>query len=153
MKRGKLTKENSTKSSTNHQTEGNIEKSIDYLTRLPETEFEVMSVVWRNIPPVTTTTLMNQLGNEKGWKLQTLVSLLNRLTERGFLRSEKLGKERTYYPSVKQEDYIQYETTLFVERYHDNSLFQLVNAFSGNNKLSEEEINELSSWLKKQEEK
>lgn len=101
----------------------------------------------------TTTTLMNQLGNEKGWKLQTLVSLLNRLTERGFLRSEKLGKERTYYPSVKQEDYIQYETALFVERYHHNSLFQLVNAFSGNNKLSEEEINELSSWLKNQEEK
>ncbi|SHO52849.1 BlaI/MecI/CopY family transcriptional regulator [Anaerocolumna xylanovorans] len=123
---------------------------VDFLTRLPETEFEVMSVVWRNIPPVTTAALMNQLGNEKGWKLQTLVTLLNRLTERGFLRSEKLGKERTYYPCVKQEDYIQYETALFVERYHHNSLFQLVNAFSGNNKLSKDEINELSSWLKNQ---
>ena len=153
MKREKLIKEYSTASNRNQQSEGNIEKSINFLTRLPETEFEVMSVVWRNIPPVTTTTLMNQLGNEKGWKLQTLVTLLNRLAERGFLRSEKLGKERTYYTSVKQEDYIQYETALFVERYHDNSLFQLVNAFSGNNKLSEEEINELSSWLKNQEEK
>lgn len=123
---------------------------VDFLTRLPETEFEVMSVVWRNVPPVTTAALMNQLGNEKGWKLQTLVTLLNRLTERGFLRSEKLGKERTYYPCVKQEDYIQYETALFVERYHHNSLFQLVNAFSGNNKLSKDEINELSFWLKNQ---
>ena len=131
----------------------NEEKSINFITRLPETEFEVMSAIWRNIPPVTTTTLMNQLGNEKGWKLQTLVTLLNRLTERGFISSEKLGKERTYYPCVKQEDYIQYETTLFVERYHGNSLFQLVNAFSGNNKLSKEEIDELSSWLKNQEEK
>ncbi len=127
------------------------EKSNESLTRLPETEFEVMSVIWRNTPPVTTTTLMNQLGNDKGWKLQTLVTLLNRLTERGFIRSEKLGKERTYYPCVKQEDYIQYETALFVKRYHDNSLFQLVNAFSGANKLSEEERNELSAWLKKQE--
>lgn len=153
MKRGKLIKEDGTASNKNQPQEGNIEKPIDNITRLPETEFEVMSVVWRNNPPVTTTTLMKQLGNEKGWKLQTLVSLLNRLTERGFLRSEKLGKERTYYPSVRQEDYIQYETALFVERYHDNSLLQLVNAFSGNNRLSEEEINELSSWLKKQEEK
>lgn len=122
-----------------------------FITRLPETEFEVMSTVWKNKPPVTTTTLMHQLGNEKGWKLQTLITLLNRLTERGFLRSEKLGKERTYYPCVNQEDYIKYETTLFVERYHDNSLFQLVNAFSGNKKLSKKEIEELSSWLKKQE--
>lgn len=153
MKNGKLIKEGGVASNRNQPSEGNIEKPIDKITRLPETEFEVMSVVWRNIPPVTTTTLMNQLGNEKGWKLQTLVTLLNRLIERGFLCSEKLGKERTYFPRVKQEDYIQYETALFVERYHDNSLLQLVNAFSGNNRLSEEEINELSSWLKKQEEK
>lgn len=153
MKKAKVIKEGSALNNSNQPLEGDIDKSIDYLTRLPETEFEVMSVVWRNIPPVTTTTLMNQLGNEKGWKLQTLVTLLNRLAERGFLRSEKLGKERTYYPCVKQEDYIQYETEHFVKRYHGNSLYQLVNAFSGNNKLSEEEINELSSWLKNQEEK
>ena len=153
MKRRNIIKEDSAVSNRNQPPEGNIEKSGNNLIRLPETEFEVMSVIWRNIPPVTTATLMNQLGNEKGWKLQTLVTLLNRLTERNFLRSEKLGKERTYYPIVKQKDYIQYETSLFVERYHDNSIFELVNAFSGNNKLSEEEINELSSWLKKQEEK
>lgn len=150
MTRRKLMKEDSTSSNQNQPLEKASEKSI-FITRLPETEFEVMSVVWRNIPPVTTTTLMKQLGNEKGWRLQTLVTLLNRLTERGFLRSEKLGKERTYYPCVKQDDYIQYETTLFVERYHGNSLFQLVNAFSGNNKLSKVEIEELGSWLKNQE--
>ncbi len=135
----------------NQSSEEALEVSADFLTKLPEAEFEVMSVVWKNTPPVTTVILMNQLGIEKGWKLQTLVTLLNRLTNRGFLRSEKLGKERTYYPCVKQEDYIQFETTLFVKRYHQNSLFQLVNAFSGNNKLSKDEINELNNWLKKQE--
>lgn len=122
------------------------------LTRLPETEFEVMQTVWKNTAPVTTTTLMNQLGNNKGWKLQTLVTLLNRLIERGFLRSEKQGKERNYYPCIKQDDYIQYETSLFVERYHGNSLYQLVNAFSEINRLSKEEIDELSIWFKNIEE-
>ena len=126
---------------------------MNTITKLPETEYEVMSVIWKNDPPITTTILMNQLGNSKGWKLQTLVTLLNRLIERGFIRSEKLGKERTYYPCINKEDYIDYETNLFVERYHGNSLVQLVNAFSGNNKLSKEEIDELSSWLKKQEDK
>lgn len=125
----------------------------DSLTRLPEAEYEVMSVIWKNTPPVTTVMLMEQLGISKGWKLQTLVTLLNRLIKRGFLRSEKLGKERTYYPCVKQEDYIKFETDLFVKRYHQNSLYQLVSAFAGNNKLSKEEIEELNSWLKKQEEK
>lgn len=145
--------EDSKRTKSKQPTEEVSGETVNFITRLPETEFEVMSVIWRNTPPVTTAALMNQLGNEKGWKLQTLVTLLNRLSERGFLRSEKLGKERTYFPCVKQEDYIQYETALFVERYHDNSLFQLVNAFSGNNKLSKEEIDELSAWLKNQEEK
>ncbi len=122
------------------------------LTKLPETEYEVMSAVWKNKPPVTTAILMKQLGNGKGWKLQTLVTLLNRLIERGFISSEKSGKERTYYPCIKYEDYIQYETSLFVKRYHNNSLYQLVNAFSENKKLSREEIEELNEWLKKQEE-
>lgn len=151
MKRNKSRNENAT-IDNKLLSERDSAAPMNFLTKLPETEFEVMSAIWKNTPPVTTTMLMNQLGNEKGWKLQTLITLLNRLTERGFLRSEKLGKERTYYPCINHEDYIQYETTLFVERYHDNSLFQLVNAFSGNNKLSKEEINELSSWLKNQEE-
>lgn len=124
---------------------------VNSITRLPEAEFEVMSMIWKNTPPTTTTMLMKQLGNDKGWKLQTLITLLNRLIERGFLRSEKLGKERTYYPCIDHEEYIRYETALFVERYHDNSIFQLISAFSGNNKLSKEEIDELSSWLKNQE--
>lgn len=138
----------------NHRSDTAGEKDIsnDTLPKLPETEYEVMAAVWRNKPPVTTTVLMKQLGNEKGWKLQTLVTLLNRLTERGFIRSEKTGKERTYYPCIKYEDYIQYETSLFVKRYHNNSLYQLVNAFSGNKKLSRKEIEELNEWLKRQEE-
>lgn len=132
--------------------EKQIKKDVQVIeAKLPETEYEVMAVVWKNVPPVTTTMLMKQIGNEKGWKLQTLITLLNRLAERGFIRSEKTGKERTYYPCISQEDYIQYETSLFVERYHNNSLYHLVNAFSGHNKLTREELKELTDWLKKQE--
>ncbi|MBB2181460.1 BlaI/MecI/CopY family transcriptional regulator [Lachnospiraceae bacterium MD1] len=135
----------------NHLSDDVTGTSRNIQTKLPETEYEVMSAIWRNTPPVTTTMLMNQIGNDKGWKLQTLVTLLNRLIDRGFLRSEKAGKERTYYPCIPQEEYIRFETALFVERYHENSLIQLVNAFSGSNKLSAEEIKELSEWLKEQE--
>lgn len=147
-----LMNENEGNNKDDHKKELVIGNTTASISKLPDTEFEVMSTVWQNIPPVTTAMLMKQLGNEKGWKLQTLVTLLNRLIERGFLRSEKSGKERTYYPCIRQEDYIQYETSLFVERYHNNSLLQLVSAFSGHNRLSREEIEELSSWLKHQEE-
>ena len=68
------------------------------MKRLPEREFEVMKIVWESNPPVTTGITMEQIGSEKGWKIQTVVTLMKRLTERGFLRSEKQGQERLYYP-------------------------------------------------------
>lgn len=123
------------------------------LTRLPDTEFEVMSVIWQIAPPVTTSILMEHLGHIKGWKLQTLTTLLNRLINRGFLRSEKLGKERNYYPIVKEDDYINFETTHFVKRYHNNSISNLVSTFCDNTKLDKQDIEELSAWLKSMEEK
>ena len=59
------------------------------MKKLPEAEFEIMKIVWESNPPITTSIIMHEIGNEKGWKIQTVVSLMKRLTERGFLRSEK----------------------------------------------------------------
>lgn len=80
--RKKHMNEDSATSFCNQSSEEALEVSVDFLTKLPEAEFEVMSVVWRNTPPLTTLILMNQVGNEKGWKLQTLLSLL--LPEKAF---------------------------------------------------------------------
>jgi len=127
-----------------------FEKTI---VKLPDTEFEVMQEIWSLNPPITTSMLMNGIGLRKNWKLQTLTTLLNRLIERRFLRTEKLGKERTYYPIILKEEYIEYETTQFVQRYHENSMSSLMSAFySGSNKLSKNDIDELTSWLKQKEE-
>jgi predicted transcriptional regulator len=50
--------------------------------------------------------IMRQLGNERKWKAQTVTSLMLRLVERGFIRTEKAGKERTYFPLIGKEDYL-----------------------------------------------
>lgn len=119
------------------------------MKKLPDAEFEVMKTIWSNDPPVTTNILMNQLGNMKGWKLQTLVVLLLRLVDRGFLRSEKNGKERTYYPLVDKEKYLEFETNNFIDKFHDHSVVSLMNTLYDGKKLSSSDLNELSKWLKK----
>ena len=59
--------------------------------RLPDTEFTVMKVIWSQEPPVTSHTIMELLDDEISWKPQTLLTLLARLTEKGFLSSERIG--------------------------------------------------------------
>lgn len=121
---------------------------MEKMKKLPDAEFEIMKAVWANEPPMTTTIIMEQLGKEKEWKIQTVVSLMLRLVERGFLRSEKHGKERTYFPLVDKEDYLKFETGNFMKQYHDSSLFNLINTLYDDEALSDNDIDELLKWAK-----
>ena len=116
--------------------------------KLPDTEFEIMKVVWANEPPITTNMIMEALGNKREWKAPTVNSLMLRLVERGFLRTEKSGKERTYFPLVDKEDYLKFETGNFMKLYHENSFLSFVNTLYDGKQLNDADIKELMKWVK-----
>lgn len=122
------------------------------LKRLPDAEFEIMKVVWANEPPITTGIIMDQLGREKKWKAQTIITLLLRLVERGFVRTEKSGKERSYFPLVSKEEYLKFETGDFIERFHENSFVSLVSTLYNGKKLQNRDLDELMKWLQEKRE-
>lgn len=124
---------------------------MNKLKKLPDTEFEIMKAIWEKEPPITTNMLMEALGNEKGWKVPTLISFLNRLVKKGFLRTEKNGKERTYFPLIEKEDYLKFETNNFMKVYHSNSFLSFVNALYDGKKLTDEEVQELRKLIEKKE--
>lgn len=104
------------------------------IKKLPDAEFEIMKVVWANEPPITSSIIMEQLGKDKDWKAQTILTLMVRLVERGFLRTEKNSKERLYFPLISKEEYLKFETRSFMERFHGNSFASLVTTlFDGKN--------------------
>lgn len=118
--------------------------------RLPDTEFEIMDYLWDQRPPVTTSMVMDKLGRSKGWKIQTVVSLFGRLTERGFLRVEKgAGRERAFYPIISRSEYLKMETRCFIDHYHKNSYASLLGALQADS-LSESDLDELTAWVKQQ---
>lgn len=121
---------------------------MNKIKKLPDAEFEIMKVVWANEPPITTGIIMEQLGKEKEWKAQTILTLTVRLVERGFLRTEKNGKERTYFPLIGKEDYLKFETGDFMERFHDNSFASLVTTLYDGKKIKDSDLDELAKWLK-----
>ena len=119
------------------------------LKKLPDAEFEVMKVVWANPSPITTPEIMKQLGNERNWKIQSLVSFMVRLVEKGFLRSEKHGKERTYYPLISMAEYRKFETETVVRQFHNSSFLGLVTTLYEDEALTDEDIDGLLKWAKK----
>ncbi|MEO1771292.1 MULTISPECIES: BlaI/MecI/CopY family transcriptional regulator [Enterococcus] len=121
---------------------GNIKK-------LPDAEFEVMKVIWHSEIPIVGNTIVEklELDTQKVWKLQTVHKLLSRLEERGFLQSDKNGKQRFFTPLVAEEDYLQYEAQNFVKSHYQGSLLNLVNAMYQGENLAEKELDELQEWL------
>lgn len=116
------------------------------MKRLPDAEFAIMKVVWANDPPITTNMVMEQLGKERNWKAQTVISFMLRLVDRDFLRTEKDGKERVYYPLVSREAYLKYETDFFLRQYHESSFLSLVNTLYDDDALTGEDIAALIRW-------
>ena len=119
------------------------------MKRLPEAEFQVMKAIWAYEPPVTSSMVMGYLSGEKSWPIQSVVTLLSRLVEKGFLRSEKKGKERQYYSLVSKEDYLQFETGKFIKQYHENSFISLLSTLNQYKELTDEELDDLQEWIKK----
>lgn len=121
--------------------------------RLPDAEFDIMQTIWDQQPPVTTGMLMDLMGRDRGWKVQTVVTLLARLTERGFLRVEKgTGRERLFYAVISRDDYLRMETESFLSHYHRKSVSSLIAALAGE-KLTDSDLDELTAFVQKARER
>ena len=122
------------------------------IKKLPDAEFEIMKAIWHSDEPITSSVLTEKLKfllPEKDWKQQTVLTMLVRLEKKGFLKSEKNGKERNYYTAVSEEEYICIEAENFRKRFSGGKFSGLVKALYSNEKLSQDEIDELKEWINK----
>lgn len=122
------------------------------IKKLPDSEFEIMKAVWHSDEPVTSPMLTEKLRlelPEKDWKQQTVLTMLVRLEGKGFLRSDKAGKERNYYAVVSESEYLRVEAESFRKRFSGGRIGSLVKALYDDNDLSDEDISELKDWVNK----
>lgn len=118
--------------------------------RLPESEFEIMAAIWAEGESVTSDLLMERLN--KNWKKTTLLSLLTRLCERGFLRCEKDGRHNLYTALVREEDYVKTESASFLKRIHKGSVARLVASLYDGKAITKADLDELESFIREAKE-
>lgn len=119
------------------------------ITKLPDAEFEIMNSLWKGDKPMTTRGIEKLL--DKKWKIQTILTLLKRLEDKGFVHSTKEGKERIFVPLIKEDDYLLFETKYFMKKYHNNSFVSLFSTFCKEDKVEEKAKEELTEWLNSEE--
>ena len=127
-------------------------KSIE--KRLPDAELEIMKVIWHNPTPISTSEVKRIIDEEgvNDWTQQTVQTLLNRLITKEFISKGKRGKEYIYTPLISEDDYIGYESRMFLEKVHGNSVTSLMRALFDRSKISDEDLQKLEEMFKKEQE-
>ena len=123
------------------------------IRRLPDSELEVMQALWTCDVPANRTEIAakmhEQTDRPEPLAQTTLLTLLSRLEQKGFIRIEKQGKASVYMPMVAQEEYNRSQSRSFVDKLFGGNMKAFANALSDGG-LTEDELAELKHFLEEQ---
>lgn len=121
------------------------------IKRLPDAELEIMLVVWKAGRPVNSSYILEQLQGRRKWALATLMTVLARLTEKGFLVCAKAGRNNLYHAAIGEDEYKEKEGRSILEKLYGNSLENLVAALYNGKAIDQRDLAELRRFLDKME--
>ena len=123
--------------------------------QISDAELEIMRIIWEDTAPATLFSyIMDTLAlRGKPCQKNTLIVLLSRLTEKGFLRARKIGRRNEYIPVISAEEYQTAQTKQFVDKLYAGSAAGLVMNLIAGDLLTREEYEELKALLEKGGEK
>lgn len=121
--------------------------------RLPDSELDIMLVLWNGTPPMTRPEIEKVINKKKNLAPTTILSLLTRLEAKKFVEVTKQGKMNLYTPLVSQSDYQANESQSVLEKLYGNSLKKFVTSLYQGKKMSSEEVLDLSNFLKELEDR
>ena len=120
------------------------------IKRLPESELEIMQIIWKNPAPVSRMTIEDALQKIHPLAPTTILTLLTRRCEKGFLSLEKDGRTNLYTPLFSEREYLAAESRSFLDRLFGGSVAGFATALCDSG-ITKEELEELRRLLEKGE--
>lgn len=119
--------------------------------QISDAELEIMKIVWSHPrSPTLFSCLMNELAAKgKPCQKNTLIVLLSRLVNKGFLQAKKKGRRNEYTPLVPEAQYQTAQTKHFLDKIYEGNLGGLVTNLIPADRLTDEEYEELKRLLEK----
>ena len=113
---------------------------------LPEAELEIMQVVWKCKDPVSASYILSKQTG-RAWALPTLMTVLSRLTQKGFLICDKQGRNNYYRPAVSEEAYKAAEGKTMLKKLYRNSFPDMVASLYNGRAIQKEDLLELRKMI------
>lgn len=120
---------------------------MENYSKISDAEWDVMKIIWK-YPYCTASEVIKALEDYKDWKPKTVKTLIRRLLEKQVLGYEVSGREYKYFSLVNEQECIKSESNSFLQRIYRGSIKALLLNYIEDNKLSKEDIEELTNILK-----
>ena len=116
------------------------------IRKLPDGELEVMQAVWTAPNPCNRAEIRSGLTASREIAETTLLTMLSRLAEKGFLEIHKEGRSSVYSPLIAREDYLASQGSRFFHKLCGGKISTLASALCSSD-LTKEELDELRRLL------
>ena len=115
-----------------------------YLTNAEE---QIMKLLWK-LDKAFIRDLLNEIPEPKPAPT-TVITLLKRMIDKGFVSYRQCGNSREYYPLVKKSDYFSDHINGLIKDFFNNSTAQFASFFTNETDLSQSELLELRNIVDK----
>ena len=119
---------------------------MEEIKRLPESELEIMQIIWKKSAPVSRVDIAQALQETHPQAPTTILTLLTRLCEKGFLSLKKEGRSNLYEPLITEKEYLAAESRSFLDRVFHGSVASFATALCDSG-VTKEELEELRRLL------
>ena len=124
----------------------------DFMVSLSDGEWKIMNWLWES-EGRTITELTAALQEETAWDKHIIITMLNRMENKGAVAHRKVGRAKVFYPIVPRGEVSMQETRGFLQKVYRGSLGMMLNAMVEDKALSAEEIEELYDILEQAKQK
>lgn len=114
--------------------------------RISDAEHAVMEVLWQRAP-LTATEVADALADAREWSLQTVKTLLSRLTTKGAVSYDQDGRRYLYSPILAREDYVGDESRRLVDRLFGGRAAPLIAHLAEQQKFTAEDLAEIERLI------
>ena len=114
---------------------------------LTEGEWAIIAAVWDN-EPCAAPTVQEELAPRKKWTYSTVKTMMDRMVAKGLLKTERIRNLILYRSAITRKQAQSGEIMRAVKRAFDGALTPMMQFMLDNN-LSQEQLGELESLIKK----
>lgn len=122
-------------------------KTEKVLKKLPDSELDIMLIIWEAKKPISRAYIESQINLKKPLATTTILSLISRLIEKGFIAANKDGKTYMYSALIAEETYLSKESKSILQKLYKNSIKNFVTALYDGDNLKKSDIDELQTFL------